>query len=315
MISAAAGTFNILHEGHKALLDRAFEIGDEVFIGITSDRMASSSRDKLNTYYIREKAVRDYAASKKRPFSIFSIDDMYGPDEMMDRVDVLVVSEETLGNGEEVVRRASEKGRRIELSVVPIVRRTDGGKLSSTDVMDGSCSRNGETDAIDIAVGSVNPVKVEAVRSVMERIFGQVRIFPYDVSSDVPEQPFGEQTPEGAKNRAKAAINGHTLSVGIEAGVFEMFGTLYDYQYCAILDREGRFTIGTGSGFRYPDAVVGLVRKGMTVGQAMKEVYGENNVGKTMGAIGVLSKGLLDRKSLTEQSVLAAMLPRIWDER
>ena len=315
MISAAAGTFNILHEGHKALLDRAFEIGDEVFIGITSDRMASSSRDKLNTYYIREKAVRDYAASKKRPFSIFSIDDMYGPDEMMDRVDVLVVSEETLGNGEEVVRRASEKGRRIELSVVPIVRRTDGGKLSSTDVMNGSCSRNGETDAIDIAVGSVNPVKVEAVRSVMERIFGQVRIFPYEVSSDVPEQPFGEQTPEGAKNRAKAAINGHTLSVGIEAGVFEMFGTLYDYQYCAILDREGRFTIGTGSGFRYPDAVVGLVRKGMTVGQAMKEVYGENNVGKTMGAIGVLSKGLLDRKSLTEQSVLAAMLPRIWDER
>ena len=108
MISAAAGTFNILHEGHKALLDRAFEIGDEVFIGITSDRMASSSRDKLNTYYIREKAVRDYAASKKRPFSIFRIDDMYGPDEMMDRVDVLVVSEETLGNGEMVVRRASE---------------------------------------------------------------------------------------------------------------------------------------------------------------------------------------------------------------
>ncbi len=42
MIAAAAGTFNILHEGHKALLDRAFEIGDEAFIGITSDAMASS---------------------------------------------------------------------------------------------------------------------------------------------------------------------------------------------------------------------------------------------------------------------------------
>ena len=47
----------------------------------------------------------------------------------------------------------------------------------------------------------------------------------------------------------------------------------------------------------------------------MKIVYGETNAGKTMGAIGILSKGLLDRRSLTEQSVLAAMIPRIWDEK
>ena len=45
MISAVAGTFNILHEGHKALLDRAFEVADQVRIGITSDRMASQGRD------------------------------------------------------------------------------------------------------------------------------------------------------------------------------------------------------------------------------------------------------------------------------
>ena len=315
MISAVAGTFNILHEGHKALLDRAFQLGDEVYIGITSDRMASSSRDRLNTYYIREKAVKEYAASKKKPFSVFTIDDIYGPDEMMDHVDVLVVSEETLANGKEVVRKASEKGKKMDLSVVSIVQKSDGGKLSSTDIMNGSCSRNGDSGAIDIAVGSANPVKVEAVRNVMERIFGQVRIFAYDVPSGVPEQPFGDQTQEGAKNRAKAALHDHALSVGIEAGVFEMFDTLYDFQYCAILDREGRYTIGTGSGFRYPDSVVELVRKGKTVGEAMKIVYGETNAGKTMGAIGILSKGLLDRRSLTEQSVLAAMIPRIWDEK
>jgi inosine/xanthosine triphosphatase len=315
MISAVAGTFNILHEGHKAMLDRAFQLGDEVYIGITSDRMASSSRDRLNTYYIREKAVKEYAASKKKPFSVFTIDDIYGPDEMMDHVDVLVVSEETLANGKKVVRKASEKGKKMELSVVSIVQKSDGGKLSSTDIMNGSCSRNGDAEAIDIAVGSTNPVKVEAVRNVMERIFGQVRIFAYDVPSGVPEQPFGDQTQKGAKNRARAALHDHTLSVGIEAGVFEMFDTLYDFQYCAILDREGRYTIGTGSGFRYPDSVVELVRKGKTVGEAMKIVYGETNAGKTMGAIGILSKGQLDRRSLTEQSVLAAMIPRIWDEK
>ncbi len=315
MISAVAGTFNILHEGHKALLDRAFSIGDEVYIGITSDRMASSSRDFVNSYYIREKAVREYAVTKDKRFTIFAIDDIYGPDEMMDSVDVLVVSQETLANGEKNVSRASEKGRKMELSVVDIVKKKDGSKLSSTDVIKGVCSRNGDTDAIDIAVGSLNPVKIEAVRAVMERIYGQVRIFATDAHSGVSEQPFGDETLEGAKNRARNAIGDHTLSVGIEAGVFEMLDTLYDFQYCAILDREGRFTVGTGSGFRYPDKVVGLVRNGMTVGDAMKEVYGNDNPGKSQGAIGILSKGLLDRKSLTEQSVLAAMLPRIWGER
>ena len=215
MISAAAGTFNILHDGHKALLDRAFELGDEVYIGITSDSMASSSRDHLNTYYVRETAVREYAETKDKRFRIFCIDNVYGPDEMMDRVDVLVVSKETVGNGNKVIERATAKGRKMGLSVVDIVNKDDGTKLSSTDVMKGVCSRNGDSGAIDIAVGSLNPVKVEAVRTVMERIYGQVRIFVYDVPSGVPEQPFEEQTSEGAKNRAKRAQNGHTLSVGI----------------------------------------------------------------------------------------------------
>ena len=315
MIAAVAGTFNILHEGHRALIDRAFSIGDEVYIGITSDAMASVSRRMLNSYYIREKAVKDYALTKNKAFRIFSIDDIYGPDEMMDHVDVLVVSEETLKNGEEVVRRAKERGRDMGLSVVGLVKKKDGSKLSSTDIVNGICSRNGDTEAIDIAVGSLNPVKIEAVRSVMERIYGQVRIFAYDAPSEVPEQPFGEQTPQGAKNRAKNAIHGHTLSVGIEAGVFEMLDSLYDIQYCAVLDRDGRYTVGTGSGFRYPDRVIELVRGGMTVGDAMKKVYSGDNPGKSQGAIGILSKGLLDRKSLTEQSVLAAMIPRIWSER
>ena len=69
-----------------------------------------------------------------------------------------------------------------------------------------------------------------------------------------------------------------------------------------------------GSGFRYPDKVAELVRNGKTVGEAMKEIYSGKDIGREQGAIGILSKGLLDRRELTEQSVLNAMLPRIWDE-
>ena len=43
--AAVAGTFDILHDGHKALLSRAFEVGDTVVVGITSDRMAGEGTE------------------------------------------------------------------------------------------------------------------------------------------------------------------------------------------------------------------------------------------------------------------------------
>lgn len=145
----------------------------------------------------------------------------------------------------------------------------------------------------------------------MERIFGKVRVTGSAVFSGVPDQPFGNQTREGAVNRAKAALGDHDLAVGIEAGVFELADGLYDYQYCAVLDRSGRLTVGTGPGFMYPPAVADLVRGGYTVSDAMRQVFGQKDLGRGQGAVGFLSKGLIDRKGLTEQSVTAAMVPRL----
>ena len=93
MIVAVAGTFNVLHEGHIALLKRAFSLSKDVCIGITSDRMASETRTRVNPYYIREKAVREYLKANNKEADIFCIDDMYGPEDIMADVDVLVVSD------------------------------------------------------------------------------------------------------------------------------------------------------------------------------------------------------------------------------
>ncbi len=315
MIAAVAGTFNVLHDGHKALLERAFSLSDHVRIGITTDRMAAVARTRINPYYLREKAVEEYLRSMNREAEIFPIDDMYGPKDRMIDVDVLVVSEETFDNGRKVVEwRSGISDKVLELSVVSLVKRKDGNKISSTDIIDGICSRDGSMNAVDIAVGSLNPVKIEAVRNVMERIYGSVRIFAVDSKSGVPEQPFEDETVQGAINRAKGAIGDHKMAVGIEAGVFERYDGLYDVQHCAVIDSDGKITIGMGSGFRYPDKVAELVRNGKTVGEAMKEIYSGKDIGREQGAIGILSKGLLDRRELTEQSVLNAMLPRIWDE-
>ena len=314
MISAVAGTFSILHEGHKALIRRAFELGDQVRIGITSDRMAAEGRDTVIPLEVRRKELESFLNGMGN-YTLFEIDDIYGPAVMMDDVDILVVSEETRENGLKVNEERAKRGLKpLEISVVDLVKSYDGSKISASSILKGCYGRSGHRDVPDIAVGSTNPVKVAAVRSVMEKIYGEVRITAEDVPSGVPPQPFEEQTHQGSENRARAALKDHDMAVGIEAGVFRMLDGLYDIQHCTIISKDGKVTYGHGSGFRYPDSIAKLVLDGMNVGDAVKEVYGNTEIGKKQGAIGLLSKGLLDRKSLTEQSVMAAMVPRLWDE-
>lgn len=311
--AAVAGTFDVLHDGHRALIRRAFEISDDVVVGITSDRMASKGRDEYIPMEIRRRELEAFLNTLGR-YTLFELDDIYGPDEIMDDVQVLVVSEETLPNGNLLNERRVSRGLEpMELSVVPLVRSGDS-KISSSAILRGEYGRSGRRDVMDIAVGSANRVKVAAVRTVMEKVYGDVRITAVDVPSGVPDQPFGDQTHQGSENRAKAALGDHDMAVGIEAGVFEMLDGLYDIQHCTVISRDGKVTYGHGSGFRYPDRIAELVRRGMTVGDAVHEVYGNTDIGKRQGAVGLLSKGLIDRKTLTEQSVTAAMIPRIWDE-
>lgn len=313
--AAVAGTFDVIHDGHLALLKRAFEIGDRVLVGITSDKMASKGRSESIPLSVRLPALERCLEHLGSGYTVFEIDDMYGPAAVMDDADVLVVSEETLGNGRLVNEERSRRGvRPLELSVVPLVNSDDGTKISASAILKGRYGRSGHTSVPDISVGSLNRVKVEAVRNVMERIYGEVRITAVDAKSGVPDQPFGEQTRQGAENRARGALGDHQMSVGIEAGVFEFPDGLYDIQHCCILSKDGRITYGQGSGFRYPDDVAGLVRSGSTVGDAFDTLFGSEGIGKKAGAVGMLSRGLLDRLTLTEQSVTAAMIPRIWEE-
>jgi inosine/xanthosine triphosphatase len=164
-----------------------------------------------------------------------------------------------------------------------------------------------------VAVGTNNPVKQKAVENVFSRIFGNVTVDARNVSSGVPPQPFGSDTVKGAITRAKNAYKSgkYDYGVGIEAGLSDVEGFILDIQFCAIYDTVDGITLGCGSGFAYPPAVISEVLSGREVGEVMSEVSGIENLGKKLGAIGYLSRGMLDRTQLTEQSVLMALIPRI----
>jgi inosine/xanthosine triphosphatase len=306
------GTFNIIHSGHRELLARAFSLADDVLIGITSDAYAARSRDRVNPLKVRIANLEACLQTLGGRYSVHVIEDHLGPAASLEDLDLIVVSEETYRNALHIneVRLANGLDP-LEVVMVPMVMAGDGSRLSATQVVRGDYDRSGSQSSLTVAVGSTNPVKVEAVRAVMEKFYGDVRVIPVAVSSGVPEQPWGMETLQGARNRAIAALMDCDLSVGIEAGVFERYDGLYDIQHCAVSDRRGRITYGAGSAFRYPDRVADKVRQGCTVGEAMMDVFHTRDRGDADGAIGVLTQGIMDRKQLTEQAVMAAMVPRL----
>lgn len=309
------GTFNVIHSGHRALLSRAFELADFVMVGITSDRYATINRVRVNPLKVRIRNLEELLKGMGRNYSVMVIDDAVGPAATLSDLDILVVSEETYHSALLINNMRQENGLpTLQVEMIPMVMAHDGHRISASRIVRGEYDRRGSYDSISVAVGSLNPVKVEAVRSILEKIYTNVRLTPISVDSGVPEQPWGMETLQGARNRAIAAILDCDISVGIEAGVFERYDGLYDIQHCAILDKHGRMTYGAGSAFRYPDKVAEMVRNGLSVGDAMMSVFRIKNQGDADGAIGILTQGLLDRKTLTEQSVIAAMVPRLRDD-
>ncbi len=310
------GTFNVLHRGHRTLLDKAFEVGDEVAIGVMSDAYAAKFKSRTVPLAIRLGAIRDYVASKGKPYTINIIDDAEGNLMRDASLAGLVVSPERFTQAEELSRRRKELGLgELHIYRIGYVLADDCTPISSSRVMEGEIDAEGRMlRAMRVHVGSDNPVKLQAVSSVMARIYSSVEVSGHRVSVNVPPEPWGEDVERGAIERARKSLGTADFGVGIEAGIFEHRGDLFDVQYCAVVDKMNRATVGHGSGFKYPPKVAELLHKGHTVGDAFKQLYDLERSGRGNGAIGFLTYGMLKRSELTEQAVVAAMVPRMRKE-
>ncbi len=168
-----------------------------------------------------------------------------------------------------------------------------------------------------IAVGSTNPVKIRAVKSVFSEFFGDAEVVPRKVDSGVSRQPKNYEVISGAINRARRAYSSDVdYSVGIEAGLLEFPHTLtgyLDFQFCGIYDGENIF-IGAGPGFEYPPRVVREVDRGKEVGEVMEQISGISEIGRKHGSIGFLTKNRLSREDITKIAVTMAVIPLINEE-
>lgn len=310
------GTFNVLHKGHRRLLEVALSNGDSLAIGLMSDDYCRRHKSVVLPYAERERALREHLSNKGVKFTISPLNVKEGTAPSDPDLDVLVVSQETHSLGPRINDMRLRNGLRpLKIVIVPYVLAEDYRPISSTRVLQGEIDAEGRLlRPLLVNVGSQNPVKLAAVREVLQRFHPQLMVNAIAVPSSVSEQPWGNEAERGAEARARDSLGKGDLGIGIEAGVLERDDGLYDVQHCAIVDGTGWTTKGHGMGFRYPPAVADLVRKGMSVGDACAQLFEEGDQGSGKGAIGILTNGALDRAALTEQAVLAAMVPRIRKE-
>ncbi len=311
------GTFDLLHDGHAALLGAAYKGRPEaVLIGLTTDRFARTSRPRVNPYAVRERNLKRLLARRRwKPARIEPIDEPFGPADDLPDLDVLVVSAERHDVAVSLNEARTAKGLRpLEIRSVPMVLAQDGLPIASRRMRSGVIDRTGRRlKPLIVSVGTRNPVKVRAVRRVFARLSFRARVGAVRIKSAVAEQPFGDEALQGAVHRAKAALGKGDFGVGIEAGVVwsPAMSDYFDVQYCAVVDRTGRLTVGHGPGFTYPPRIVDRLKAGSTVGKEMARLTRVRGIGSKQGAIGYLTMRRLNREALTESAVLMAMVPRI----
>ncbi len=310
---AVGGTFSVLHKGHRALLDKAFEVGDEVAIGLMSDAYAAKHKIKMTPMLERRAEVIEYAETKGKPYTLHVIGSSQGEASSDATLDAIVVSPETMGNVAIINAERERRGlKRLMIVSIGHILVDDDCPISSTRVLMGEVDLEGHLNRpLMVHVGSMNPVKVEAVRHVFSRYFPELEVEGSVTRTSVPDEPWEEDVKRGAKERAWQVMQNADIGVGIEAGLFRREDGIYDVQYCAILDKMGLYTFGTGPGFRYPAMMEADLMKGSTVGDVFAEKIMGENPGQSGGAIGYLTNGVMNRQELTESAVLAAMVPRI----
>ena len=145
---AVGGTFEYLHDGHKALIKKAFELaaGGEVYIGLTSNEMAQQRSRDVDDCQIRKANLLQYIKDLHLPnenYTVVELTDSYGIT-LSNDFDYIVVSPETLPVALKINElREKADCSPIEIINVEYVMADDEVPISSTRIACGEIDEHG----------------------------------------------------------------------------------------------------------------------------------------------------------------------------
>lgn len=139
-VGCVGGTFDHLHDGHKILLSMGSFLAQKKFvIGVSNQGLLNKKKfhEFLEPYEVRKKTVEEFI-TRLRPdqftVEIHELGDMYGPTATVEKMDFLLVTEETAKGGEMVNSKRKENGLcELKVFVVRLIEdHSKEDKISST---------------------------------------------------------------------------------------------------------------------------------------------------------------------------------------
>jgi phosphopantetheine adenylyltransferase len=136
-----------MHVGHIALLAKAFQVGNKVIIGVSSDKFAAKRGKKLNHNF--EARVAKLKKTIKKEFGdvnyeIAKLDDDFGPAVTTSNVEALVASAETQSKARLLNKMRAKMGLQpVKVIAVELVKAEDDSTISSTRIRAGEIDRQG----------------------------------------------------------------------------------------------------------------------------------------------------------------------------
>lgn len=163
-----------------------------------------------------------------------------------------------------------------------------------------------------IAIGTMNPLKIEGVKEAFSKFFPdeKINVFPYDVESKVSSQPLNEKDIlRGCENRIKGikkSLEEEYVDyyVGAESGIVISSQSTYNLQIVQITNPDGLNSIGRSSAFEIPEELISAIAE-----KGLKSVLDKEFEGK---GISFLSNDIFCRSKLVEDATIMALAGLKW---
>lgn len=165
-----------------------------------------------------------------------------------------------------------------------------------------------------VAVGSKNPVKIEAVRLAFSDVWPDTNweVIGTDVASGVSEQPMSDkESIRGATNRAKRSqkLLDADFGVGLEGGLQKIGQEYVDSGWAVIVAKDGPIGIGSSVRMHTPHKMMKMVfEDGMELGKVCDILFERENSGQAEGQFGLMTKNLITRTEGYRQGVISALV-------
>jgi pantetheine-phosphate adenylyltransferase len=145
---AVGGTFDEFHKGHRALLMKAFEVGDHVLLGLSSDELVKKLKKphRVSPYSERLKDLESFLNEKglQDRVEIVTLKDPYGVTLSKGCIEAIVVSTDSAPKAHEInEKRKAKRLPPLSVVVVELVASENSFPISTTQIRRGKIDREG----------------------------------------------------------------------------------------------------------------------------------------------------------------------------